>query len=271
MGKIEEFKERVLADYDRLGPDAEFTFSCHPGISCFNKCCGDVNIRLKRRLGISSTELIERHTLRPFSKEMTLPVLVLKMQDEKPGKPCPFVGEAGCTVYEDRPWPCRMYPVGEASAKTEMDPDAPEFFFLMQEEPCEGFSSGRRFTIREWMESQGTAPYQEVGALFKELCLHPKLKEGDLSPPQMEMFYTVCYDIDRFRAFVFESSFLEKYEVDGATLERIRGDDVELLKFGFDWLWTSLVHEPRIKLRGAVEEDYKRRIGRTGAEVKAGK
>jgi hypothetical protein len=42
----EQLKRKILSDYPRLGPDDTFTFSCHPGVPCFNHCCGDVNIFL---------------------------------------------------------------------------------------------------------------------------------------------------------------------------------------------------------------------------------
>jgi hypothetical protein len=51
---------------------------------------------------------------------------------------------------------------------------------------------------------------------------------------------------------VFGSSFLEKFEVDEALQERIRHDDVELLRFGFDWLKFSLFGEPTITIRPSV-------------------
>ncbi len=81
----QQLQERILADYDRLGPDDTFRFACRPGISCFNKCCGDVNIflspydvlRMKRRLGITSTEFLEKYTLMPVNKEMKTPVVML--------------------------------------------------------------------------------------------------------------------------------------------------------------------------------------------------
>jgi len=58
----EQLQEKILTDSPRLGPDDTFKFACHPGISCFNKCCGDVNIflspydvlRMKRRLEMTS-------------------------------------------------------------------------------------------------------------------------------------------------------------------------------------------------------------------------
>ena len=39
-------QEKIIEEYPRLGPDDKFEFACHPGVSCFNKCCGDVNIFL---------------------------------------------------------------------------------------------------------------------------------------------------------------------------------------------------------------------------------
>ena len=60
MKEIEKLKETILKDYPRLTRDSEFSFACHPGVPCFNACCGDVNIfltpydiiRLKQKLGI---------------------------------------------------------------------------------------------------------------------------------------------------------------------------------------------------------------------------
>ena len=33
---IDGMKQRILDEYERLGLDSKFSFSCHPGISCFN-------------------------------------------------------------------------------------------------------------------------------------------------------------------------------------------------------------------------------------------
>ena len=46
----------------------------------------------------------------------------------------------------------------------------------------------------------------------------------------------VSYDIDKFREFVFESAFLKRVDVDEATVEKIKTDEIELLKFGLEWL-----------------------------------
>jgi uncharacterized protein len=270
MSDLDTFKEQILKDGERLGPDDRFSFRCHPGLSCFNKCCGDVNIvltpydvlRLRRNLGLSSTEFIQKHTVRPFTKDQQLPVVLLKLEDSKPNKPCSFVGEQGCTVYADRPWACRMYPVGSASARTESDPDGPEFFFLMREEPCDGFKEGsREVSIREWMDDQKVGPYQDAGESFKQISLHPHFRQGGtLNPQQMEMFFTACYDLDRFRAFIFESSFLSKFEVEPALLETLRTDDEALLDFGVRWLRTSLFREGLIPVKDEARKACEQKL-----------
>ena len=274
---IEGMKEKILTEYDRLTVDDTFSFRCHNKLECFNTCCGDVNIaltpydiiRLKQRLGLTSSEFIQRYTVRPFTKEQRLPVVLLRMEEDKERKPCHFVTEQGCGVYEDRPWPCRMYPVGTASARTDEDPSAPEFYFLMKDDPCGGFAEDRELTIQQWMEDQGVGPYDEMGEQLKQINLHPFFRKGGtLNPQQMEMYFTACYDLDKFRAFVFESSFLEKYEVEQEVQDQIRTDDVELYKFSVRWLRTCLFSEGLVKLKSEVKEQYKKKLTAQGKKVK---
>ena len=274
---IEEMKEKILAEYERLTPDDEFSFRCHNKLNCFNTCCGDVNIaltpydviRLKQHLGLTSSQFIQRYTVRPFTKEQRLPVVLLRMDESKENKPCQFVTEQGCSVYDNRPWPCRMYPVGTASARTDDDPNAPEFFFLMKDDPCDGFGEDRKLSIGQWMEDQGVGPYDKMGELFKQINLHPFFRnEGSLNPQQMEMYFTACYDLDKFRGFVFESSFLDKYEVEPETVEKIRDDDVELFRFAVRWLRTCLFSEKLVPLKDEVAKQYKEKLAAQGKKVK---
>ena len=54
------------------------------------------------------------------------------------------------------------------------------------------------------------------------------------------MFFMASTDLDTFRKFVFESSFLDTYEVDADTVAKIREDDVELMLFSFRYLANTL-------------------------------
>jgi len=50
-----------------------------------------------------------------------------------------------------------------------------------------------------------------------------------------QMFFLASYNIDKFRTFVFESSFLKRYPADPQTLDKIKIDGA-LLEFGLTWL-----------------------------------
>ncbi|MBZ0266477.1 YkgJ family cysteine cluster protein [bacterium] len=248
-------QKEIFDQYERMNEDDTFKFRCHPGVTCFNKCCTDVNIfltpydiiRLKNRLGIDSDEFLTRYTIMPMDNNQHYPVVMMRLQDDE-AKTCYFVEPGkGCTVYEDRPWPCRMFPIGKASPKME---EAKPFYFEMHEDICEGWKEEQVLSVRGWMEDQEVNDYDEMGELFKEVTLHDFYGDGGkLTPQQMEMFHMVCYNMDKFRLFVFETSFLNRFEIDEERIESIKKDDVELLKFGYDWLKFALYHEPTLKIR----------------------
>jgi Fe-S-cluster containining protein len=262
----ERLREKILTDHPRLGPDDTFRFGCHPGVSCFNKCCSDVNIflspydvlRIKRRLGMTSGEFLKKHALLPVQKDMKTPVVMLRMNDDEL-KTCPFLTEAGCGIYTDRPWPCRMYPLGLASQKDTPDGwRGDRFYFLLQEEGCCGFEESHERTVREWLDDQGIYEYDEWGEAYKELTLHEFFEGGGvLSPEKMEMLFTGCYDLDKFREFVFKSTLLQRFEVDEDFVEEMRYNDEALLRFAFLWLRFSLFGEPTVKPRAGVLEAFK--------------
>ena len=266
-------RDKILKDYPRMGPDDRFTFECRPGVSCFTRCCQDVSIvltpydvlRLTRALRTDSSEFLEKHTLSGFTEKPRFPVVLLKMQGEE--KRCPFVGEKGCTVYGNRPWACRMYPLGAAEPQNP-NPDEHGFHFLIREELCKGHGEGRSWSVREWVSDQGIEEYDMMGASFKALMLHPEwTQKGEaLTPAQLDMLYMACYDLDRFRRFVFESRFLEYFDVDEARIEALRTDDEELLDFAMQWLRFSLFGDKTMRVRHSVMEA---RQGAAGAEEPA--
>ena len=255
--------EGILKDQARMTPDDQFTFHCGLNLDCFTECCRDVSIvltpydilRLKKALRMDSTEFLEKHTLPLFGAQQKFPLTILRMDPET--KKCPFVTEQGCQVYADRPWACRMYPLGVAKPKNPTPADQP-FYFVLHEELCHGHGQGKTRSVREWIAEQGIEEYEMMGASFQELVLHDFWnREPALTPQQAEMFYMACYDLDRFRRFVFESRFLELFEIDEARVEALRSDDEELLEFGLLWLRFSLFGEKTMKIRREVVEARK--------------
>ncbi len=278
INEMQRMKEDILKEYPRMSSEDSFCFECGPNVPCFNVCCSDVTIaltpydvlRMKKRLGMSSEELLANYTLVPFDQKSRIPVVILKMkEDEK--KTCPFVSPEGCTIYSDRPWACRMYPIGLASPAEESDEEK-EFFFLLKEEPCEGHSSKRQWKISDWIKDQGMEEYNRWGELFKEVSLHPRLLAGqNLDPGQMEMYYVACYNLDKFRRFIFESSFLEKFQVEPELLEKIKQDDDELLKFSFQWLRFCLFKEPTFEIDQKIKDFIKQQMeGFSGKKKRSG-
>jgi hypothetical protein len=118
------------------------------------------------------------------------------------------------------------------------------------------------------MEDQEAGPYLAWNEAFKEITLHDAILKGRaLDPNRMEMFHMACYDLDRFRRFVLESSFLERFEVAPETVERIRSDDEELLRLGFRWARFALFNDPGLKIREEVVKAKLREAGLEGERI----
>ena len=229
-----------------------FQFACHPGVSCFNQCCADLNLiltpydilRLKNRLGLSSDRFLDMHTTTSTEDQDRFPKVMLRMS-ETPGRPCPFVRPEGCSVYEDRPGACRIYPIGRGSAK-----GGREFYFVVKEDHCLGFTQERKWIVEEWLADQGVDEYNTINDLWMEIIT----SRASMGPPEqlmkkMQMFFMVSYNLDRFRDFVFKSRFLELFNLDAELVDQAREDDVTLLKLGFDWLRFSLFGEKTMPLK----------------------
>jgi hypothetical protein len=252
----------ALQGKKRMEPTDELRFGCHPGVPCFNVCCHDVNIvltpvdvlRLSRRVGLSTTDFISQHTLAPITKELKLPVLLLKMQSGA-DKACPFLGAAGCTVYADRPWACRMYPLAMALPPARAGEEPQPQFFLFEDDFCKGHAEPNRTTVAGWREDQGVTAREELEEGFRSLVSHPWFIGGrQLNPPGIEMFFMATYDLDAFRRFVLESTFLRRFEVEAETVDSLRTDDEALIRFGTRWLRYSLFGEPTIAVRPGAQE-----------------
>ncbi|MDL2269064.1 YkgJ family cysteine cluster protein [Desulfosarcina sp. OttesenSCG-928-A07] len=230
----------------RLGYDSRFTFKCHPGISCFTLCCRDIDIvltpydiiRLKNRLGLPSDEFLSIYTEPHLLEKTDLPMVTLKLMDDDK-KSCPFVRDGeGCIIYADRPTSCRYYPLGVATLQHKEDAEDEGFFFFVNEPHCKGFEEKKEWAVAEWREDQGVDLRDGVNQEWTDLVVRKRSFPASikLTEKAKQLFFLVSYNIDKFREFVFESTFLQRFEVEPDTVEKIRDDEVELLKFGVAWL-----------------------------------
>ncbi len=236
----------------RLSLESRFTFRCHKDVSCFTRCCRGINIiltpydiiLLKKRLDLPSDQFLALYTTPQLLEKTGLPLVLLKLLDDEQ-KSCPFVREDGCLVYADRPTACRYYPVGVASLSHKEGADDEGFYFMIEEPHCRGFEEDKDWTIKEWRRDQGVDTHDEINASWTDLVVRKRSfpMNIQLTEKARELFFMASYDIDRFRNFVLESSFLKRFPVDAQTLEKISTDDVALLGFGIDWLKGVLFKE----------------------------
>ena len=59
-----------------------------------------------------------------------------------------------------------------------------------------------------------------------------------------------CFELlDKFRSFVFDSTFLERFELEQELVDQLRTDDMALMQFGLRWLRYALFAEPTMTVR----------------------
>lgn len=227
--------------HDRLMTwDDTFSFRCHPGVDCYNTCCKDITIflnpldvsRLRTALGMTSTEFLDRYTHKIISSVTGMPAVVLKMNEDRE-KTCPFVTDEGCSVYESRPYSCRLYPLDTEQGV--------EYRLIVDSKKCRGLDEDHEWTVERWRKEQGLQDYDDPDHNLKDVMHADRLWEDKIGDPRMQdMILMALYDPDRFREFVFNSSFLNKFQIDEDIQEKIRADDVALLYFGSQWLRFAL-------------------------------
>jgi Fe-S-cluster containining protein len=237
--------------------ESTIQFRCHKDIACFTKCCADLDLvltpydimRIKNRLHIPSHAFLDRYTETKWNKHPRFPMINLKMESDRYHR-CPFVTPDGCTIYEDRPGACRIYPVGRAALKVDREKETREKFFLVDEEHCLGFREDKEWSLEEWMANEGVDEYNAMNDQWLEIVTSQKSlgKKEDI-PRKIQMFFMASYNLDRFRRLIFETRFLDLFQVKAEKIEALAVDDVLLMHFAFEWLKFSLFGEKTIQIR----------------------
>ena len=236
---INDDGRKILSEHDN------FRFGCHPGVSCFTRCCHDADmylypydiIRIKNRLKVSSDQFLKKGTITAYRDNPFFPSVMLKMSNRQ-GKPCQFLGEKGCEIYEDRPFSCRAYPIEPAVSRNQ-DSTRCTFYFLAEHKHCIGHKEPVYWSVSDWIEDQGLAPFTsmnenwvDMDTLFRK---NPWGPQG-LNSKALKMAFMAAYNTDTFRNFVFESSFLKRFRIRSERLEQVKESDESLMLLGFDWI-----------------------------------
>ncbi|MBW2450147.1 MAG: YkgJ family cysteine cluster protein [Deltaproteobacteria bacterium] len=231
-------------DLTPISLQESFHFSCSPDVPCFNECCRDLNqfltpydiLRLKNHLKLSSGKFLRKYTSQHTGPESGLPIITLKPID--PYKLiCPFVTDTGCRVYENRPSSCRTYPLMRAVTRSRSTGEMTPQFMVLRESHCLGFEEGKTRTLRQWIDEQGLAVYNENNdKLMQIISLKNRLIQGPLDMKSSHHFYTALYDLDDFRLQIQNNGLLDNFDVNSNIMDAALENDVALLDLALIWI-----------------------------------
>lgn len=252
---------KFLESLPEIKADEQFWFACHPKVPCFNACCSDLTmplmpydvLRLCAGLSMGSEQFIEEYTIPGCYEDTGFPLLHLRMENG-PGKPCPFLTERGCGVYEHRSAACRTYPLGRATTPADgqdatlgaRDIQLVEQYFLVREAHCEGFAERNSWTIASWLADQGIEAYNDMNDRYMRLISRYKaLADGAVLSEKHATLALLClYQQDRFLDFAQSVSLFSRVRFSGhlALLPReeyirmLENDQSQRLSFAFEWM-----------------------------------
>ena len=239
-------------------------FSCHKGIGCWNACCSNIDIsltpydvlRMKTRLGISSTEFLKEYTV-PYEMDKDS-IAGVKLRPVEAGTACRFMKPEGCGIYEDRPTACRYYPVALLSMRRQDEYVDRDSYAIVKEDHCKGHEVNRPITIGDYRKEQGLGEYDELARGWRQLVLKKQSSGPSIGKPTLrsrQLYFMACYDIDRFREFVSAESFNKLFDLPQEEKSVLLADDAALLQFAFRFLRQVLFGEESIALNAEAAQE----------------
>lgn len=233
-------------------------FRCHKEIACFNQCCKHIDIlltpydilRLKKRLGLSSSEFLAQYTVPYEMDQHGMPGVKIRTADDNLA--CPFLQPEGCSVYQDRPSACRYYALGLLSLREQTSSSDEDYYFLVKEEHCLGHQEPRQLTIQDYRQEQGVEIYDEMNREWRQIILKKRSAGPAVGKPTLrsfQFFFLASYNLDDFKKFLTSPGFSEVYELNAEIIEQIISDDEVLLKFAGQLLKQVLFGEITIPLK----------------------
>ena len=249
--------------------DSVFQFRCHKDIACFNACCRNIDLqltsydilRLKNRLGLTSSEFVGRYTI-PFEMDAHgMPGL--KMATKPGTSECIHLTEEGCSVYEDRPAACRYYALGNMAVRKKGSGEVEDAYFVVREAHCLGHEEPHEQTVAEYRVEQGLDKYDEMNSHWRRLILKKRSAGPTVGSPSersLQLFDMCSYDLDSFREFVQSPKFREVVDLSPEQERELLDDEESLHEFAMGFLEQVLFGVNSVKVRpGAREKRIKER------------
>lgn len=225
-------------EYITLKESDPLHFKCHANLPCFTQCCRDVNIyltpydvlRMRKKLGIGSNEFLTKYTRHFLAKKTHLPIVQLAMDAKS--LYCKLVTDEGCSVYQDRPWACRMYPLDLTNQEG-------EYKAIVSQQRCLGLKESALVTVKEWLVGQGIEPYRMMEEIFQSVVPFELISSGKMEPGVGKLLF-LAYDLDQFTAMLKDDRFRSFYELDDETIRRVEEDEEALLRLAFRYIRSQI-------------------------------
>ena len=184
--KLYDGREVVLKENHNV-----FNFKCQEGC---NLCCMDHDIRLSPfdilrlcvKLKIKTNEFLEKYTSFIYDKQFNGTASC--MLNLKNG--CRFLKEGICSIYDARPFLCRMYPVGTLF-------DDKKTLYYLYEKSCPGLKSGKKWRIDEYCKKsldKGDEEYYKRWIEFRVMFHDLDFPKNDKD--YFAKFISICYNFD---------------------------------------------------------------------------
>ena len=143
---------------------------------------------------------------------------------------------------------------------------------MVKESHCKGFEENKEWTVDEWRKDQEADVYDDVNRGWMDILIKKKsFGEREFPEIKNQMFFMVSTNTDYFRTFVFESSFLDTYDIPAERIEKVRTDDAELLKLAYEWLRSAMFAEETLIFKEGVLAARKEQADAVMRKVYGGK
>lgn len=151
---MSQFSQEELNDILQsvLKPTDTFTFTCAMCGGCCRKRTEPIvlngfdTFRIAKALNMAPFDAIKKYTKGYVGKDSHLPLVVL---DERQDGSCKLLHKGKCTVHDNKPIVCAIYPLGRF-----LKPEDSEFSYFIAHPSCvDTQTEGKKWTLQEWLDS----------------------------------------------------------------------------------------------------------------------
>lgn len=202
-------KKLGLVHTNFLGQRDRFVFTCcRTGACCKNFSSTDRIIiepydvlRMSRRLKIPTGKFMEEYADLTLDEHTNLPLALLRYKGGNSRNKCYFLRSYGCSIYEDRPLRCRLYPLGRILNKGK------SYFINVSNCKCDDSRKGRFWSVQEWIDVSAAEDYLEYQRLLSEVFSNADRAEYRRLNDDVKLgLGKLIYDIDEFLRKIPEAS-----------------------------------------------------------------